>query len=164
MKARSQISHAGTLGVAAQIQGMTRTNPGNLLLVDIEGIVRYKTAQYVETDEPYPITTINYFEDNDDKRHRKMFAPLVAEFKSLMKRYAREWCENNQRMIRTADSFETRGAHIYSWLFWKLIPAPPDGREALLNIRSTATRLYAFNQQFKRKLDRLKGKSGIHYN
>jgi Lon protease-like protein len=163
-KGDKSIPAPGTLGVAAQIQGITRTNPGNLYLVEIEGMVRYKTAQYVETGKPYPVATINYFDDNDDKRHRKMLPQLVAEFKSLMKRYTREWCDNNPRMLRTVDSFETRGAQIYSWLFWDLLPAPPEGRPALLEIRSTATRLYAFNQQFKQKLDWVKGKPRLSNN
>lgn len=155
-KGSSATPAPGTIGVAAQIQEIIRATHGNLYLVKIEGIVRYKTAQYVEGEKPYPVATINYFEDKDDKKHRRMYPQLVAEFKSLMKRYTREWCEGNPQKLRTADSFEPDGATIYSWLFWRYFPLPPDARVLVLNIRSTAQRLSVFNSQFRKKLDWLK--------
>lgn len=163
-KGSSALPAPGTIGVAAQIQDIIRANPGSHYFVKVEGVVRYKTAQYVETDKPYSVATINYFEDKDGKKARQMHAQLVREFKSLMKRFARDWCPEKPRMQQTADSFETAGAQIYSWLFWYLFPLPPEGRVLILDIKSTATRLAVFNKQFRQKLDRLKDAPKNSYN
>jgi Lon protease-like protein len=126
-------------------------NPGNLWLVSIEGVIRFKINAYVETDKPYHMAHIRNYEDND-KFHPK-YREVLSEMRHQLKRYDRLFRQPKGLPPNDVSIFDNQHLYIWTFFWWRFLPLKDDHRIAVLELRHAGGRLHAFNEQFKKMLD-----------
>lgn len=76
----------GTIGCVAELRDVDTLPDGRSNIVTL-GIVRYRLMEYVDTDEPYLIGDVEYFED--DPEESNVIEPLADEVFALFERLAK---------------------------------------------------------------------------
>lgn len=151
----------GSIGVGADVEEI---NPmlGKTHIVKIRGVVRFTIDEYVETNKPYPMARVTFFEDDEkEKPGEKEFRAMVLnELRELIGEYNR----NHGKHAHLGDFnhyIEDKHLEPLSFFFWTMCfsPIPAEIREIVLKIRSTVQRTYVLNRQLPRtlkKLDKIK--------
>lgn len=155
----------GTIGVAADIEEITKTGYANLQLVKIQGIVRFTIDEYVETDEPYPVARITFFEDNENTTNfEKVNLPVLGNrLRKLMKELCR--LEGKYRHLDDyADTIKDEDLQSYSFFFWFIFLPPAQLRKLLIEMDSTVQRLFVLTRHIERVIQRLKGNKPTRFN
>ena len=151
----------GSIGVGADVEEI---NPmlGKTHLVKIRGVVRFTIDEYIETDKPYPMARITFFEDDAKPKpgEKEFRSVLFEELRELMGEYNRNHGKY-KHLENLADSLKEKHLEAYSFFFWIACfsSMPAELRETLLRSRSTANRTYVLNRQLERtlaKLDKIK--------
>ena len=148
----------GSVGVAANIKSIDKESLGTTHLVEIYGVVRFRIDEYVETNKPYPVARVTFFQDDPPKSQAEkdlrpqMFKDLyhsMTEFHRLAGKY--------KHMENISDMMEERFLEEYSFFYWKFVSElTPEMRKFVLKINSTVERTYCLNRQIQRVLERLR--------
>lgn len=151
----------GSIGVGADVEDI---NPmlGKTHIVKIRGVVRFTIDEYVETDKPYPMAQVTFFEDDEKEKpgEKELRAQLLNELRELIGEYNR----NHGKYPHLGDFnhyIEDKYLETLSFFFWTMCfsPIPAQIREIVLKIRSTVQRTFILNRQLPRtlkKLDKIK--------
>jgi len=141
----------GTIGVAADIEEVITTGYGNLQLVRVQGFIRYRIEEYVETDKLYPVARVSYFEDDPDTPAEKLLrSKLVAELREIMKQITPQ--DKLRKVVLNAVITE-KSLHIASFYLWHHSTLIPEVRQRIIELRSTCVRTRVLNEQFKKVIE-----------
>lgn len=165
-KGETILPAVGSIGVAADIEEDGDKLSGKSQIVKIQGIVRFTIDEYVETDKPYPVARITFFEDDKIKsKWEKQMHPVYAdELRKLMKQFCR-LVGKYRHMDDHADTIKNEDIMMYSFFFWFLFaPVPQEIRRTLIEVRSTVQRTFLLNRHLERVIKRIKKTKRSHFN
>jgi len=148
----------GSIGVGADIEEIDKESLGNTHVVKIRGVVRFQINEYIETDKPYPVARITFFED-DKITHpgeKKMLPEMFIQLRELMRQFNR-LVGKHKHLENLSDMMNKKYLEEYSFFYWTCVATlPPELRKMLLEMRSTVRRTYCLNRQIERALKRIK--------
>lgn len=157
----------GSIGVAALVKEVTKTGFGNLRLFWIRGHIRFRLDEYVETDQPYPVAKITFFEDEDDEWQEKQIPRQLAELQELLRECLKRGRAGVPPQINVQQLPETitfYDSETYSFFFWVWVRLKPEVRQFLISLRSTYERLVCLNNQFRTGLDETQPEHDARFN
>ncbi|MEO6588756.1 MAG: LON peptidase substrate-binding domain-containing protein [Pyrinomonadaceae bacterium] len=76
----------GTVGCVAEISGVQKMPDGRSNVLSV-GVIRYRIMEYVQTDDPYIVAEVEFFEDLSEDT--EILTPLADEVFSLFNRVAK---------------------------------------------------------------------------
>ncbi len=85
-EAVSEKPEAGTVGCVAEISEMQKLPDGRSNVLSV-GIIRYRIVEFLETDDPYLVAEVEFFEDF--KEDDEVVKPLADEVFKLFNRVAK---------------------------------------------------------------------------
>ena len=134
-----------SVGVAARVVSIEKTDYGDLHLVRIEPQVRYFIDFYVqnETNEDSAIVKVTYFED--DEEPVEDILPHVAEFNQIAKEL-NKFVDKQRRRMDWWHEATIDEAYIFSFAFWRVVDPKPESRQVLQHLTSTSKRLHWLNK------------------
>jgi Lon protease-like protein len=130
----------GSIGVAAYVNKFMKIGP-NLGFVEIGGVLRYEIDEYLETDKPYPVARVNYFDDDKETEAEAFKEKLVRDLHATLQRIV-DNSPSAKNRFHLDNVFTPAKAEMYSFLFWWWHKLKADVRLFFLEMRSTHTRLY----------------------
>lgn len=77
---------AGTIGCVAEINEFQKLPDGRSNILTV-GVIRYRIIEYIQTDEPYLVAEVEFFEDEDEDI--EIVKPLADEVFTLFNRVAK---------------------------------------------------------------------------
>ena len=153
----SGLPPVGSLGVAVYVFELTKTNT-SLHFAKVTGVVRYTIEEYVETDKPYPVARVNYFDDDYDENAEAFKAKLVGDLKAILQKMIDNSPTAKNRVYIGGDLFTPDKAEMYSFIFWWWHKLNSDTRLFFLGLRSTYQRLACLNDALTKGLEDSKNK------
>lgn len=157
-KGDNALPAVGSIGVGADIVEKDGKRQLTTKGVEIRGVVRFIIDEYIETDKPYPIARITFFEDAQitNELEKRMFSDEADRLRTLMRQFCRRFGQY-RHLDNLANTIENRDLQMYSFFFWFLFaPVPQDIRQPLLEMRSTVQRIFVLNGQLERTIARAK--------
>lgn len=165
-KGEKALPAVGSIGVGADIAEIDKKSVRGTYLVTLRGVIRFIIDEYVETDRPYPVARITFFEDNRkmNKWEREMYPKFADELRALMTQFNKQFGKY-RHLDNLADTIENRQLEAHSFFLWFLFaPVPQEIRQTLLEARSTVQRTYLLNRQIERAMGRLKKTTPASFN
>jgi hypothetical protein len=137
----------GYIGCAAEIdEEMQKTD--YISFVNCFGLARFEIEGYIETEKPYAVAKVAFFEDDEEdfellRPHSRKSLELLKRFGNV---YRREFFQN------LPPEFNESRAYSLSFLVGRLVDFGVDYRLRLLHMRSTLERLQTVNERMERFL------------
>lgn len=156
----------GTIGVGADVISVDRKLLGKENYhVHLQGYIRFTIDEYVETDEPYALARVTFFEDDPPtEKEKKLLPQFCQEFRHLL-RELNKLAGIFKILKITSDEFKDEYAELFSFACWFCFkPIPPEIRKMIIEERSTLTRLYLLNRQIERTIKRVKKSRPARWN
>lgn len=128
---------AGHIGCAAEVVEVQPLPDGRSNILTL-GLVRYRLSSYVETDEPYLIGRVEFFED--DVEDEELLSRRAREVSSLFVRIANAVRKLNDERAQLPELPETEPERL-SFLVAAAIETEAEDKQRLLETRSSFERL-----------------------
>jgi Lon protease-like protein len=141
----------GTLGCAAEVRDVQMLEDGRANIVTV-GLIRYRLEGYVETDEPYLIGEISFFED--DAEDASLLQSLADEVFALFMRVAKAAHDLSGERGRMPEIPQVEPQHL-SFLITAAFNLQPEVKYEFLEIRSTAERLERLREMLRQTVGRV---------
>jgi Lon protease-like protein len=155
----------GSIGVGANVEEIDKSL-GKTHLVNIRGYIRFRIDEYIDTDKPYPVARITFFEDDEitDQLEKLMCSDLFVELHELTREFNRLVIKQ-KHPGNFAEMMKEKHLRAYSFLMWRLFaPLPQALRKMLLEMHLTDQRTYVLNQHLKRTLEKIKNQPPASFN
>lgn len=127
----------GHIGCVADVRETQTLADGRSNILTV-GLIRYELESYVETDEPYLVGRLSFFEDEAEDEN--LLAERAAEVSALFLRIARAVRTINDERAALPELPETKPEQL-SFLVAAAMELEPEARQELLGLRSTSERL-----------------------
>jgi Lon protease-like protein len=157
-KGEKALPAVGSIGVGADVEEIDKQSLSDAHLVKIRGVVRFRIDEYIETDKPYPVARITFFEDDaiTDMKEKKMRPEMFKQLQELMRQYNR-LAGKHKHLENLADMMNQKYLEEYSFFYWIFAAdLTQELRKMLLEMHSTVQRTYCLNRQLERALERIK--------
>ncbi|HEY0048731.1 MAG TPA: LON peptidase substrate-binding domain-containing protein [Pyrinomonadaceae bacterium] len=141
----------GTLGCAAEVRNVQMLEDGRANIVTV-GLIRYRLEGYVETDEPYLIGEISFFED--DEEDASLLQSLADEVFALFMRVAKAAHDLSGERGKMPEIPQVEPQHL-SFLITAAFNLQPEVKYEFLEIRSTAERLERLREMLRQTVGRV---------
>jgi Lon protease-like protein len=158
IKGEKALPVVGSIGVGADVEEIDKKSLGNAHLVKIRGVVRFRIDEYVETDKPYAVARITFFEDDKitNPNEKQMLPEMFIQLRELMRQYNR-LAGKHKHLENLPDMMKKKYLEEYSFFYWVFAAElTPELRKMLLEMRSTVQRAYCLNRQIERVIKRIK--------
>jgi len=150
---------AGHLGCVAEIREVQQMAEGRSNIVAI-GVIRYLLEAYKETDEPYLVGEVTYFEDDEEEDAEKL-AALAAEVSRLFTRVANAAHRISGERAPLPDLPDISPQEL-SFLISAAFNFENDIKYELLETRSTVERLDRLRTVLKQAVEKIEETAVIH--
>jgi len=135
--AESDVPPAGHIGCVAEVTEVQTFPDGRSNILTL-GVIRYRIESYVERGDPYLVTQVSYFEDDEeDEEHRSAPAREVAE---TFTRIAQAVRIINDERATLPDISSTEPQRL-SFLVAAAMEIDAEVKQEMLELRSTSERL-----------------------
>lgn len=148
----------GTIGCVAEIQDVQSLPDGRSNIMTT-GVIRYRLIDYVETDAPYLIAEIEFFED--EKEDETILQNLADEVFVLFKRVA-EAAHKISGMRGEFPDIPQAEPEMLSFLITSAFNLEPDLKYKMLETRSTLERLENMRAILKKAVGKIEDSAEIH--
>lgn len=148
----------GTIGCVAEIQDV-QTLPDGRSNIMTAGVIRYRLIDYVETDAPYLVAEIEYFED--EKEDASVLQNLSDEVFVLFKRVA-EAAHKISGMRGEFPDIPQAEPEQLSFLITSAFNLEIDLKYKMLETRSTIERLENMRTILKKAVSKIEESAEIH--
>lgn len=148
----------GTVGCVAEIQDV-QTLPDGRSNIMTTGVIRYRLIDYVETDAPYLVAEIEFFED--EKEDETVLQNLADEVFILFKRVA-EAAHKISGMRGEFPDIPQAEPEMLSFLITSAFNIEPDLKYKMLETRSTIERLENMRTILKKAVSKIEDSAEIH--
>lgn len=128
---------AGSLGCAAEVRDVQMLEDGRANIATV-GVIRYRLDGYVETGEPYLVSEISFFED--DEEDSSTLEALADEVFALFIRVAKAAHDLSGERAAMPEIPQVEPQHL-SFLIAAAFNLQPEVKYEFLEMRSTAERL-----------------------
>lgn len=152
---RPPLGHVGCAAEIIEVQPLP-DGRSNILTV---GLVRYRLESYVETGEPYHVGRVLFFEDEEEDEER--LKELGREVTDLFVRIARAVRTINDERASLPELPET-GPERLSFLVAAAIELDAEGKQELLEMRSSAERLKRLRNLLSRAVNTYEERARLH--
>lgn len=142
---------AGSYGCVAEVRETQTLEDGRSNIVTI-GVIRYRLESYIESDEPYAVAEISFFED--DKEDENVIKPLADEVFGLFMRIANAAHEMSGDRGKFPDLPQAEPQQL-SFLVAAAFSLDPKLKYELLETRSTGERLKRMREILLKAVEKL---------
>ncbi|MCS6874981.1 MAG: LON peptidase substrate-binding domain-containing protein [Pyrinomonadaceae bacterium] len=141
----------GSVGCVTEIHEIQQLPDGRSNILTI-GLIRYTIEEYVETNEPYLIAAVSYFEDEEEDMEK--VTPLADEVFQTFVRIAKIAQEISGEREKLPEIPQAEPQTL-SFLIGAAFNLPPEEKYALLETRSTYERLLKLSEKLKEIIRRI---------
>jgi Lon protease-like protein len=148
----------GTIGCVAEISEVQKMPDGRSNILTI-GVIRYRILDYVQTDEPYLVAEIEFFEDaEEDKSNLQILSDEVFK---LFKRVAKAAHKISGQRGEFPDIPQAEPEQL-SFLISSAFNLDNELKYKMLETRSTAERLENMRKILKKAVNQIEDSAEIH--
>ena len=153
-----EIPPAGHVGCVAEVTEVQELPDGRSNVLTI-GVVRYRLEEYVESDEPYLVGRISFFEDEEE--NDEPLTERAREVADTFTRIARAVRILNDERASLPDISDTE-PHRLSFLVAAAMEIDADVKQELLELRSTGERLRRLRDMLVRAVTSYEERARVH--
>ncbi len=154
----SDIPDVGHIGCVAEVNNAQNLPDGRSNILTI-GIVRYHLEEYIETDEPYLVGEVSFFEDFEEDE--EFLKPKAANVLEMFKRIATALQKLNDNRVQLPD-FPEVDPQTISFLVASAIDFDNDLKYELFATRSTSERLDRLQDILVQAVSQMEERANIH--
>jgi len=147
-----------TVGCVAEVRESQMMPDGRSNILSI-GTIRYRLLDYIETNDPYLVGEVEFFEDLEEDSN--LLKPLTEEVSELFKRIARAARKLSGERGTFPDISQTEPQAL-SFLVTAAFNLEPDLKYQLLEMRSTIERLERLREILVQAVGRMEESAEIH--
>lgn len=129
--------YIGSFGCVAEVREVQALEDGRSNILTI-GVIRYEIEDYIDTDEPYLVAEVSFFEDYEEEK--EIINPLSDKVFELFKRVAAAAQELSGQHGKLPDLPQAE-PEMLSFLVAAAFNLPNEIKSQFLNMRSTIDRL-----------------------
>jgi ATP-dependent Lon protease len=155
--ARPPLGHVGCVAEVVEVQPLP-DGRSNILTV---GLIRYQTIEYVESDEPYLIARVQFFED-DEEEDEALLRERAREVSELFLRIARAVRILNDESARELTEIPETDPERLSFLIASAIDLEGEIKQELLEMRSTLKRLERLHEMLAQAVRSYEERARLH--
>lgn len=148
----------GSVGCVAEINEVQNLPDGRSNILTI-GVIRYRIIDYIQTDEPYLVAEIEFFEDSKEDKSR--LNPLSDKVFALFKRVAKAAHKISGQRGEFPEIPKTEPEQL-SFLISSAFNLENDLKYKMLETRSTVERLENMKKILKRAVRQIEDSAEIH--
>lgn len=148
----------GSIGCAAEINEVQKLPDGRSNILTM-GVIRYQIIDYVQTDEPYLVAEVEFFEDK--KEETPELNPLSDEVFTLFKRVAKAAHKISGQRGDFPDIPQAEPEQL-SFLISAAFNLENDLKYKMLETRSTVERLESMRNILKKAVNQIEDSAEIH--
>ena len=149
---------AGTIGCAAEVRETARMADGRSNILTI-GIIRYQLINYVESDAPYFIGEVEFFEDLEEPESE--LKPLADEVFILFRRVAEAAHKLSGQQGEVPEIVQAEPQAL-SFLVTAAFNLEPQVKYQMLELRSTLERLKKLREILSSAVGKMEKSADIH--
>jgi ATP-dependent Lon protease len=148
----------GSTGCVARVTNVHSLPDGRSNILTV-GLIRFRIEEYVESDHPYLVTRVSYFEDE-------------AENEEVLQQSSREVAETFTRIARAVRTINDERANLpdisdtdperLSFLVAAAMEVEPELKQGLLELRSTSERLRRLRDILARAVSGYEERARVH--
>jgi Lon protease-like protein len=148
----------GHVGCAAEITESQLLPDGRSNILSI-GLIRYRVESYVESESPYLLARLTFFEDDDEEESALL--EKSREVAQNFSRIARAVRTINDERASLPDISDTEPQRL-SFLVSAALEIEPDVKQELLELSSTSERLKRLRDMLSRAVTSYEERARIH--
>ena len=149
---------AGHVGCAAEVVEAQPLEDGRSNILTV-GVLRYRLASYADSNEPYLVGRVEFFEDEDEDK--ELLARRSARVSELFGRIARSVRALNDDRSPVPE-LPGDDPERLSFLVAAAVEMENDDKQALLEMRSTGARLSRLSRLLARVVDDYEARARAH--
>lgn len=149
---------AGHIGCVAEVTE-TQSFPDGRSNILTVGVIRYRIEEYVERGDPYLVTRVNYFED--DEEDEAQLIDSARDVANTFTRIAQAVRTINDERAGLPDISDTEPQRL-SFLVAAAMEIEVDVKQELLELRSTSERLQRLRGMLNRAVSSYEERARIH--
>ena len=139
----------GSIGCVAEIHEVQTLDDGRSNILTV-GVIRYRITGYLNTDKPYPIAEVEFFEDDENDKEQET-KELAGEVFSLFRRVARAAHQASGNLGQLPDIPQAEPEQL-SFLISAAFGLDNRVKSEILETRSTFERLTTINSVLKKEV------------
>jgi ATP-dependent Lon protease len=148
----------GSVGCVAELREVQPLEDGRSNILTV-GVIRCVLEEYAETDEPYLIGEVSYFEDETEDLN--VLEPLADEVFALFMRVAKAAHELSGERGKMPEIPQAE-PQMLSFLIAAAFNLAPEEKYKLLEIRSTSERLTELREKLKQTVEKIEATAEIN--
>ena len=148
----------GTIGCVAELRDEQPTEDGRSNILTV-GIIRFRIEDYIETDDPYLVGEVSYFEDEEEDA--ELLEPRARAVRDLFLRVAKAVRELAGEQIDLPDLPDITPAQL-SFFVAAAVDFDLKLKYALLETRSTGERLKRLYELLSQAVNQVEERAEIH--
>ncbi|CAN5728531.1 LON peptidase substrate-binding domain-containing protein [soil metagenome] len=148
----------GTIGCVAEISEVQKLPNGSSNILTL-GVIRYRIIEYIQTDEPYLVAEIEFFEDTEEEKSG--LQSISDEVFTLFKRVAQAAHKISGQRGKFPDIPQAEPEQL-SFLISSAFNLDNDLKYKMLETRSTGERLENMRKILKKAVNRIENSAEIH--
>ena len=153
------IPAAGHVGCVADVREMQELTDGRSNVLTV-GLIRYRVESYVETEEPYLVGRISFFEDEEEDA--ELLAPRSQTVTDLFLRIASAVRVLNDERASLPTLPETEPEHL-SFLVASAMDLELSVKQEMLELRYTSERLKRLHDLLSRAVTGYEERARVHH-
>jgi len=149
---------AGHIGCVAEVAELQTLPDGRSNILTV-GIIRYRIEEFIESEEPYLLARISFFED--EQEDEGVLGEAAHEVAETFTRIARAVRIINDERASLPDISDTEPQRL-SFLVAAAMEVDTDVKQELLELRSTSERLQRLRDMLDRAVSSYEERARIH--
>lgn len=141
----------GSVGCVAEMREVQMLEDGRSNILTV-GVIRYRLEEFVDTEEPYLIAEVSYFED--EREDLNLLEPLADEVFALFMRVAKAAHELSGERGKMPEIPQAE-PQMLSFLIAAAFNLSPEDKYEMLETRSTAERLVKLRGKLKETVEKI---------
>jgi Uncharacterized protein, similar to the N-terminal domain of Lon protease len=141
----------GSIGCVAELREVQSLEDGRSNILTV-GVIRYRLEEYADTDEPYLVGVVSYFED--EKENLNLLEPLADEVFALFLRVAKAAHDLSGERGKMPEIPQAE-PQMLSFLIAAAFNLSPEEKYHLLETRSTSERLSILRERLKETVEKI---------
>jgi Lon protease-like protein len=148
----------GTIGCVAELRNEQKTEDGRSNILTV-GIIRFRIEEYVETDDPYLVGEVSYFEDEEEDA--ELLEPRARAVRDLFLRVAKAVRELAGETAELPDLPDITPAQL-SFFVAAAVDFDIKLKYEMLEIRLTRERLKRLYELLSQAVSQIEDRADIH--
>ena len=153
-----EVPSAGHVGCVAEVTEVQALPDGRSNVLTI-GLIRYRVEEYVESDEPYLVVRVSFFEDEEEDE--EALGERSREVAETFTRIARAVRTLNDERASLPDITDTEPQRL-SFLVAAAMEIDAEVKQELLELRNTSERLRRLRDMLARAVTSYEERARIH--